>query len=242
MVSYNKNDPETIQALFGSIAQNYDRANTVLSFGMHKYWNNQLVNYAVKPSQPSTMLDLCCGTGEIAFTYLKQASQPCHVYLLDFCEEMLSCAQAKANKLNFSSSHTLAYLKADAQFIPLKDSSIDCATIAYGIRNVKDPAKCFQEVLRVLKPGGLFGILELTQPQNSFLRFGHQAYLRTLLPLLGWCVSSNQAAYEYLCNSIQTFTKPSELEHTLKQTGFPHTSRLSLFGGIATILIAKKNN
>lgn len=240
MSLYTKEKPETIQAMFGSIAKSYDRTNGVLSLQLHKRWNAELVKQVIEPSKPKAILDLCCGTGEIAFTYLRKAPHPCRAYLLDFCKEMLDCARHKAKQLALNSKHNISYLQADAQAIPLADNSVDCVTIAYGIRNVKDPANCIREVLRVLRPGGTFGILELTQPTNPILRFGHTIYLRTLLPLLGWCLSDNQKAYNYLCKSIQAFIKPSDLEKTMLQIGFRQTSIVPLWGGIATILIAKK--
>lgn len=237
---YTKEKPETIQAMFGSIAKSYDRTNGVLSMQLHKRWNAELIKRVMEPSHPKAILDLCCGTGEIAFTYLRKTSKPCRAYLLDFCKEMLDCARMKAKKLALDSHHNISYLHADAQIIPLADNSVDCVTIAYGIRNVKDPANCMREVLRVLRPGGTFGILELTQPTNPLLRFGHTLYLRTLLPILGWLFSSNKGAYNYLRRSIQAFIKPIKLEKTLLQTGFRHTAIIPLWGGIATILIAKK--
>src|SRR5437016_3638476 len=98
MKKYNKNDPETIQAMFASIASTYDRANAVLSFQLHKRWNHSLIRHTIGGSDPSSILDLCCGTGEISLTYLRKAKQPCHGYLLDFCPEMLACARVKGTQ------------------------------------------------------------------------------------------------------------------------------------------------
>lgn len=240
MVEYNKNSPETIQAMFGSIAKNYDRTNAALSFQMHRYWNNRLIGMMSQNGTPSAILDLCCGTGEIGLGLLKNEEAPKKLYLLDFCNEMLLCAKDKADKMGIRNSE-IAYLHADAQKVPLPDSSVDCATIAYGIRNVKSPATCFGEVFRVLKPGGSIGILELTEPSNSLLRAGHQLYLRTVLPVVGKLLTSNQEAYRYLCNSIHNFIKPTELESVLRQSGFVDTSRTPLMGGIATIIHGRKS-
>ncbi|MBA3958147.1 MAG: bifunctional demethylmenaquinone methyltransferase/2-methoxy-6-polyprenyl-1,4-benzoquinol methylase UbiE [Parachlamydiaceae bacterium] len=241
MDKYNKNDPASIQSMFTSIANNYDRTNAILSLQLHKYWNRSLIRSVVTPASPKDFLDLCSGTGEIAFTYLKQAHTPCQTYLLDFSEGMLACAKDKASRLHFPVTHQLHYIQADAQKIPLPDSSIDCATIAYGIRNVKEPGLCLQEVLRVLRPGGTFGILELTQPSNPLWRFSHRLYLNTMVPLLGRCFTSNQAAYQYLCNSIQSFIQPADLKGLLLNKGFHEVKSISLIGGIATILVAKKS-
>lgn len=238
-MTYNKNDPLTIQNMFNSIAKRYDRANAVLSFQLHKYWNRELVRQVVSPQNSHTLLDLCCGTGDIALEYIKKSTTPCHAYLIDFCSNMLECAKTKMALQPFS-DHKIQFIEADAQAIPLQDETIDCTTMAYGIRNIKDPALCMREVYRVLKPGGRFGILELTQPNNFLLRTGHRFYLKTILPILGKWLTSNPEAYQYLQSSIQNFIAPSELENIMKQSKFVNTKRLSLGGGIATILIGTK--
>lgn len=237
MPAYNKNDPETIQHMFGSIAKQYDRTNAILSFQMHRLWNKKLVKHVYEVNSPQTLLDLCCGTGEIAFAYLNATQTPCEAYLLDFCPEMLECAKRKVKPSN---NHQINFIHADAQEIPLPPESVQCVTVAYGIRNVKSPQKCLQEVYCVLKPGGTFGVLELTQPTNSLLRSGHAFYLKYILPLLGRFLTSNQEAYEYLCQSIHTFIKPQELEKVFHDCGFEKTQVIPLMGGIATLILGKK--
>lgn len=237
---YKKENPESIQSMFGTIAKQYDRTNSILTFRMHHRWNKKLINKVMGGKNPKTILDLCAGTGEIAFNYLKTAKTPCETFLLDFCPEMLECARSKEKKLNLS-GHSFYYIEADAQDIPLPGKSVDCITLAYGIRNVKNPSECAKESFRVLKPGGTFGILELTQPENTLLRWGHTAYMKTVLPLIGKLVTSNKQAYQYLCGSIKSFIPPQDLEQILKDAGFTHTERTPLFGGIATIITGTKN-
>ncbi len=239
MTAYNKNDPATIQALFDSIAKQYDKTNGVLSFQMHKKWNKALIEQAVLPCQPTVLLDICCGTGAIAFEYLQHTKMPVKAYMLDFSAGMLAHAQKLATALHLQ-RHDINYLKADAQVIPLEDDSVDCATMAYGIRNVSQPQTCIHDVYRVLKPGAAFGILELTQPQNPLLRFGHNIYLRTLLPVMGKFLTSNREAYQYLCNSINTFIPPEQLEHLMRAANFMQIRRQPLLGGVATLLIGRK--
>jgi demethylmenaquinone methyltransferase / 2-methoxy-6-polyprenyl-1,4-benzoquinol methylase len=240
MTTYNKHDPKSIQKMFGSIAKQYDRTNAILSLQMHRYWNRQLILMTLSKKAPKTYLDLCCGTGEISLNYLKNCSTPCEAYLLDFCPEMLIYAQERANKLH-PRGNKISYLQADAQEIPLLNESIDCATMAYGIRNIADPQKCFREVFRVLRSEGKIGILELTQPQNPLLKIGHSLYLNTVVPLMGKMITSNREAYQYLCNSIKAFVRPLELEKMLKEAGFKKTQIKPIQGGIATILLAEKD-
>lgn len=237
---YRKDSPESIQTMFNSIAKRYDLTNAVNSLNMHRRWNHQLVQKVMNPLHSHTLLDLCAGTGDIAFDYLNTAKIPCHAYLIDFSHEMLEHAKLKADKLSFNHLHHISFIQADVQELPLGNESADCATMAYGIRNVQHPSRCIQDVFRVLKPGGCFGILELTRPSSRILRFGHQLYLRTFLPFMGKWLTANQDAYHYLRNSIDTFLSPAELENLMKEQGFVQTQKHSLMGGIATILIGHK--
>ena len=239
MTGYQKNDPESIQKMFNSIAKQYDRTNAILSFNMQKRWNRTLVEQTIVPKQPEVLLDLCCGTGAIAFEYLKKTQDPLKVYMLDFSEKMLDCAKLQAKKLDID-HHNIYYLQADAQVIPLLNNSVDCATIAYGIRNIKNPSTCIQDVYRVLKPGGTFGLLELTQPNHPLLQSLHGLYLRNILPVIGKLTTSNKEAYEYLCNSIQSFMPPEKIKKQMQTSGFKEIKQHSLLGGVATVLIGTK--
>lgn len=233
-MGYRKDHPESIQNMFGSIAGQYDRTNAVLSFQMHRYWNNQLLSHL-----SGSLLDLCAGTGEIGFSYLKKSKRPTKIYMLDFCEEMLGCAKLKGNDPLFR-HHDVSYIQADAQAIPLQNACVQSVSVAYGIRNIHDPKKAMDEVFRVLEPGGTFAILELTEPSNRFLQLGHKFYLKTVLPLVGKFLTSNGQAYEYLCNSINAFVKPEKLEIMLQEVGFQETTKKPLSGGIATIISGRK--
>ncbi len=230
---YQKSVPETIQAMFASIAPNYDRANTTFSFGLHKKWNQKLIKSI---GNPKLLLDLCAGTGEIAFGYL--ARQPeAKAILLDFCPEMLAVAKSKGSAYE----GRFSVVEADAQILPIESDSVDAVTISYGIRNVQDPLKCFKEVKRVLKEGGKFAILELTRPSSPLLRFSHRVYLRTLLPLLGRLAAKNIEAYRYLSKSVEGFASPSELEKKIIESGLKPVKKTSLMGGLATILVAERD-
>lgn len=238
MTTYNKNDSESFKKMFSSIAKQYDRNNAILSLQMHKYWNRCLIETTLKKNAPQSYLDLCCGTGEIALNYLKYCSSPVNTYLLDFCPEMLSLARERAEKLTHP--HQISYIHADAQDIPLEKETIDGVTMAYGIRNIPHPNKCFSEVYRVLKSGGKIGILELTSPRHPILKMGHSLYLNFVVPLLGKLITSNGDAYQYLCNSIEAFIQPQELEKILIANGFKKITIKPLMGGIATIFLAEK--
>ncbi|MEZ5314813.1 MAG: bifunctional demethylmenaquinone methyltransferase/2-methoxy-6-polyprenyl-1,4-benzoquinol methylase UbiE [Chlamydiales bacterium] len=233
---YHKSKPESIQAMFASIAKNYDYANTIFSFGCHKMWNRKLIQSV---TQANILLDLCSGTGEIGLGFLAK-SQNSQAILLDFCPEMLEIAKEKGSA--FQKRYRL--IEGDAQDIPLETDSVDAVTIAYGIRNVQNPTQCFKEVIRVLKPEGCFAILELTRPSSPFLRFAHKIYLKFFLPFLGKCIAKNIYAYRYLSKSIENFASCNELEGQLRDTGFRKVKIIPLMGGLATLFIStlhKKN-
>jgi demethylmenaquinone methyltransferase/2-methoxy-6-polyprenyl-1,4-benzoquinol methylase len=220
--------------MFGAIAAKYDRANAILSLNLHKVWNRKLID-SIEKKNPEILLDLCAGTGEIAFGWLRRQKGPKTAILLDFCPEMLDVAQQRAPK-----NHRLSFIEGDAQALPLPSSSVEAISVAYGIRNIKDPSRCFAEAFRTLKPGGLFSILELTEPKNPFLRVGHRLYLNQLLPLLGGLITRKPHAYRYLSESIQAFVRPEVLLNGLFEAGFSDLSAKSLSGGIAHLITAKK--
>ena len=222
---YTGSAPDTIRACFADIASGYDRANGFNSLGLHHIWNQKLVDSVGKGD---TLLDLCAGTGEIASRYC--ATYNASATLLDFCPEMLEIAKTK--------SPLFKTIVADVQHIPLSDCIYDAITIAYGIRNVKDRSACFNEVSRLLKPGGHFGILELTKPKSFLLRAMHKAYTTTALPIIGKLISGNKEAYQYLASSIQQFVEPQTLHQELIAANLTPIKTLSLAGGIATIIIS----
>lgn len=238
MVTYTKEKPESIQRMFGSIAQSYDKTNSILSFQLHKKWNRELVKHVGGDNEEEVLLDLCCGTGDIAFACLANSKTKRKAYLLDFCEEMLECARQKSHSQGLAKHH-ISYLQADAQKIPLPSESVTIATVAYGIRNIRSPQECFREAYRVLAPGGKFGILELTKPTNPLVRIGHKLYLQTL-PFLGKWLTNNKDAYQYLRQSIHSFCSPSEITRMLKEEGFQQVTLSPLFGGIATLFTCTK--
>lgn len=225
-----------VRDLFSSIATDYDRGNQFLSFNLHRSWNRRLAKSVAKKAENGSYLDLCAGTGDIAFALHRLGVKTKSSCLLDFCPEMLNIAMKKC-----PSDFEPTYLTADATDIPLPPNSIDAVTIAYGIRNVSSPSKCFAEVFRCLKPGGQLALLELTRPNNALVRLGHTLYLTTLLPLLGHLITNNRSAYTYLSSTIRSFSSPEVLASQLQEVGFLKPTITPLFFGTATLIHASKD-
>lgn len=211
---------------FQSIAPYYDRNNALLSFGLHKRWNRSLVTELPKSG---LLLDLCAGTGAITFLYGGEA------IALDFCGEMLEIAKKRQ-----PAGQVVHYIQADAQAIPLAAASVAACSTAYGIRNIPSPLACAQEVYRVLQPGGLWAILELTRPTHPIVRLFHRLHLKITLPLLGRLLSNSREAYRHLSESVQHFISPSELSQLCESVGFHLEAIRPLTYGAATLLLLRK--
>jgi demethylmenaquinone methyltransferase/2-methoxy-6-polyprenyl-1,4-benzoquinol methylase len=130
-------------------------------------------------------------------------------------------------------------LVADAHHLPLPDEAFDAVTCAYGLRNLNNPEQAAREVRRVLRPGGVWAILELTRPRSALWRLMHRLYLRRALPVLGRLAARDKAAYTYLPESIETWAPPSVWREVLQSAGFRPLEEKSLMGGIATLLVAE---
>lgn len=237
---YNKNKPSSIEQLFDDIAPRYDLGNNLNSMGLHHLWNRFLIQKTLLAHSPESYLDLCCGTGAIALNYLKKKnSLPCRAYLIDISEQMLTIAKKNLAKHPLP-KHQLEIIKGDALSIPLPNQSVDAVTIAYGVRNVANLNVMFEEILRILKPGGVVGILELTRPKNFILNHLHRVYLHSAVPFLGKMITSNGEAYRYLKESIGSFIEPEKLAATAQESGFQKTDIIPLSGGIATFFLLTK--
>ena len=244
MTTYQKQDPKSIQTLFQRIAPTYDLTNGILSFRLHKWWNRSLIKHCKQatkvPAETTPVyVDLCAGTGDISDLFLKKEARPFDVHLLDFCSGMLEVAKDKLATQNYR-HHNIHYVCGDAQDLPFDSDSTDFITVAYGIRNVKEPKLCIAEAYRILRPGGVFGILELTRPTNPALRLFHKIYLKNVLPTIGKIVASDKSAYEYLCNTINSFITAETLSKHMNTAGFKNIRCLPLSGGIATIVLGVK--
>ena len=206
MTNYSGPDPTRIRTMFASIASRYDRANTILSGGVHHLWRRRAVRAAaVKPGD--RVLDCATGTGDLAIAFRAAGAE---VVGTDFVPEMLELARAKAKDIRFE--------VADVTRLPYDDGSFDVATISFGIRNVNEPRKGIAEMARVVKPGGRVVVLEFGQPENRLFSAMYEAYTRHILPRLGGMVTGDQDAYEYLQTSAGRFPCGEEFVNLMRES------------------------
>jgi demethylmenaquinone methyltransferase/2-methoxy-6-polyprenyl-1,4-benzoquinol methylase len=223
-------EASAIKEMFEGVAPRYDFLNRVLSLGIDRGWRRRVVeSLELRPEH--RVLDLCCGTGDLALEIARQAP----VTACDFTWSMITRARAKS----ISTGRNVAIACADTLNLPFAADVFDRATIAFGIRNLESMTEGLAEIRRVLKPGGRIAILEFSQPNRGWLKLPYRVYLDWLLPAVGGLLSRKDA-YRYLAESIQGFPVPEVLVRLLEEARFrePRYSRLS--GGIVALHLASK--
>lgn len=230
-----------LQQLFDQIAPRYDLTNALLSLGLHLRWNRALCR-VVSNFAPKNLLDVCAGTGAIGLALGRNCPSLRQITLLDYSAKMLDIAKKKYSQNAHLINSDVLFLNKDAMQLKsvVSPNHFDAVCMAYGLRNVEDPFDVICQIGHVLKPGGIFAILELTRPQNSFLRAMHRAYLRCL-PCLGNLMTCNFKAYRYLIESVEGFCDARELAASASRLGFAHAHVRPLCYGAATLLVFGKS-
>jgi len=217
--------------MFGEIAHRYDAANHLLSGGVDFYWRRVLVNKVAR-TNPSTVVDLATGSGDVAFALRRKLPQSVDLTGLDFCEPMLVEARDKQQEQFGDAAIEFAF--GDCMKLPLADESVDAITIAFGVRNFEDRLRGLGEMRRAIKPGGRAFILEFSQPYAWFRPF-YYLYLKFILPPLAAVVTGRKDAYNYLACSIEGFPSRSELSAQIQEAGFSEVNATPLTFGIVAI-------
>lgn len=220
-----------INSMFSGIADQYDLANHVLSFGRDFSWRKKLVNL-VQEENPKIIVDLATGSGDVAFALKKQFKNTATIMGLDFCKDMLVKAEKKKRKRSYAKDISFDF--GDCMDLPLRDSSVDTITIAFGYRNFEDRQKGLKEIRRVLKPTGTLFILEFSQPSPKFRPF-YYFYLKNILPKLAKMTTGKSEAYQYLIGSIESFPTKADVIEEIRIAGFSAIQAFSLSGGAVAI-------
>ncbi len=221
--------------MFASIARSYDRANQVLSLGLHHRWRSATVRFS-GVGVGDRVLDCATGTGDLALAFRRAVGKTGEVIGTDFCEEMLALAPAKAARARLD----VRFESADVLQLPYADGSFDVASIAFGIRNVEDPVRGLREMARVVRPGGRVVILEFGQPGGALFAPLYRFYSHRVLPRVGGWLSGERSAYEYLDRTASRFPSGEPFAALLGDTGAFREVRIrSLSAGIAYIYAAE---
>ena len=228
--------------MFASIARRYDWGNDILSMGTHRLWRRSAVQaLTLKPGM--RVLDLCTGTGDLAFALSRELSGKGTVVGLDFVESMLQIARTKNLRLQpateAANAPQITFLCGDAMSLPFCDEEMDVVTVAFGIRNVDSPLGCLKEMKRVLKPGGQVMILEFGQPRAALFAPLYRFYSSRILPYIGGLATGNISAYHYLNRTSRTFPAGNAFLNLLEEAGFSQRKAKPLFGGLAYIYTGK---
>ena len=224
---------ERVRRMFGAIAPSYDFNNRVHSFGQDQRWRRRGVRLA-DPGRDSVVVDVACGTGDLSEAFHDRGVQ--QVIGVDFTPEMLDVARQRASR---DGREGLEYRQGDAMDLDLETDSADVLSIAFGIRNVNEPARALAEFRRILKPGGRLLILEFSEPRNPLIRFFNNLYVRRIMPLTATLLSGDRSgAYRYLPRSIETFLPRAELEQAIRQAGFAKIRQFPLTFGTCVAYLA----
>jgi demethylmenaquinone methyltransferase / 2-methoxy-6-polyprenyl-1,4-benzoquinol methylase len=227
-----------VREMFSRIAPRYDLLNHLLSLDIDKIWRRRVAQRFSKIlHDPSArVLDLCCGTGDLALAFRKEARNGAEIIGSDFAPEMLVRARAKAA----ASEANVSFVEADALALPFNDASFDLVSCSFGIRNLANYEHGLREIFRVLKPGGVTAILECAEPRGKPFSGLYRFYFRRLVPLLGGLISGSAAAYTYLPASVSKFPSPEALQSLFIRCGYEAASFERWTGGIVTLHTAQK--
>ena len=209
--------PDRIAGMFDAIAPRYDLLNHLLSAGIDRRWRAAAIR-SLHLTGRETLLDVCTGTADVALAARRHARGAGRVVGVDFSGAMIGIGLQKVNAVGEAARITL--LRGDAMRLPVADRSVDAVTIAFGIRNVQQPAVACAELARVVRPGGRLAILEFGVPRVPGIRPLYLWYFTQVLPLVGRAISGHTVAYSYLPASVGTFAPPSEVVETLRRAGF----------------------
>jgi demethylmenaquinone methyltransferase / 2-methoxy-6-polyprenyl-1,4-benzoquinol methylase len=220
------------RGMFDRIAGVYDLMNSAMTAGLHHRWRERAADRA-ELRRGDAALDVCCGTGDLAFALARRTGLEGRVIGCDFAERMLDLARAKAANRSGAEA-AVRFEWADALALPYDDASFDAVTVGFGVRNLADLDRGFTELTRVLRPGGRLVILEITQPRRPPLSTFFSIWFDRLVPLLG-TLAGDRAAYSYLPESVKRFPGPEELAAMLADGGLDSVRYTILAGGIIAI-------
>jgi demethylmenaquinone methyltransferase/2-methoxy-6-polyprenyl-1,4-benzoquinol methylase len=230
-------DKQKIKGIFNRIAPVYDRMNDEFSWGGHRIWKKMALHWSqAQPGQ--TGLDLCCGSGDLAFLLAQRLGTQGQVFGVDFSAEQLAIAQTRQKPFTFPLA-PISWIEADALHLPFADHTFDCATMGYGLRNVIDIPLSLQELYRVLKPGATAAILDMNRPSDLGLRSFQQWYLNTVVVPTAQRFGLREE-YAYINPSLDQFPIGRQQVALAKTAGFRQATHYPIAGGMMGVLVVTK--
>ena len=228
MQQYLQNKKGLVQNVFNQVYDQYDLMNDVMSLGIHRLWKKSMINM-MNPSPNQKLVDVACGTGDIAKLFLNHVHNSSQITCVDPNKGMIKKGKEKLNKFK-----NLNWVIAPAEKLPIENNLFDFYTISFGLRNTKSLDDALAEAYRVLKPGGRYLCLEFSKIQNSNLNFIYKNYSK-LIPSLGKLIVGEKEPYEYLIKSIESFVNQDELINLMKKNNFKKCTYRNLSGGIVSV-------
>ena len=226
---------EQVAQMFDAISGNYDNLNRVISFGIDVKWRKKVLKM-IAAKNPNTILDIATGTGDLAILMTKTKAEK--ITGLDISDGMLEVGRQKILAQNLS--NRIEMVLGDSEKMPYQDNTFDAITVAFGVRNFEHLEIGLAEILRVLKPNGIFVILETSVPVKFPFKQGYNFYSKKILPLIGKMFSKDNAAYGYLSESASIFPFGEALNNILRKVGFIDVLAMPQTFGVATIYSASK--
>lgn len=235
---YNNEQPkkEQVAQMFDSIAPDYDKLNKALSIGIDGYWRREAIK-TLRKYRPQHILDIATGTGDFALL-AHRILHPKRIVGIDISEGMMQVGREKVRQKGWQK--IITFDKQDSSALAFPDNCFDAATAAFGVRNFENIDQSFREVLRVLKPGGVFLFIELSTPQQTPMKQLYTVYTRYAMPAIAGALATEQRAYRYLPESIAAFPQGREMMEILKKNGFENIRLRRFTLGIATMYLAEK--
>lgn len=225
---------EQVEEMFDSIAPAYDFMNRAMTLGIDKLWRAKAVKM-IRRRQPADILDVATGTGDLAIKLAREIPGV-RVTGVDLSEQMLAIGRDKVRLAGLSDRISLS--KADCLALPMADASFDAVTVAYGVRNFEHLAQGYREMARVLRPGGMLCVVELSVPQSWLVRPFYELYTRRIIPVIGRMVSSDRSAYTYLPASIAAMPQGERMLAIMEEAGLVRPALRPLTLGVCTIYTA----
>ena len=225
---YNQDKTKLVNSVFSKVHNNYDLMNDLMSFGVHRLWKKNLINW-MNPQAQDRIIDVAAGTGDLARMISKKNNNKNIFCCVEPNKKMFETGKEKLKSLT-----NIKWYLNSAEKLPFKNNTFNFYAISYGIRNVTDINQCLKEAYRVLKPGGRFFCLEFSKVENEILNFLYQKYSK-LIPLIGKIVVGSEIPYEYLVSSIDKFYSQDQLVDLLKKNKFLNIEFRNLSNGISAI-------